>query len=80
MVSAVVCRTLGTPDLLKLENSPAMHVGPGEVRIAIHAASLNFPDILMVAGKYQLKPPMPFIPGMEAAGIVTEVGSGVVHR
>ncbi|MDI1274773.1 MULTISPECIES: NADPH:quinone oxidoreductase family protein [unclassified Polaromonas] len=80
MVSAVVCRTLGTPDLLKLENSPVMHVGPGEVRIAIHAAGLNFPDILMVAGKYQLKPPMPFIPGMEAAGIVTEVGSGVVHR
>ncbi|OGA36021.1 MAG: NADPH:quinone oxidoreductase [Betaproteobacteria bacterium RIFCSPLOWO2_12_FULL_62_13b] len=80
MVSAVVCRTLGTPDLLKLENVPVMHVGPGEVRIAVHAAGLNFADILMVAGKYQLKPPMPFIPGMEAAGIVTEVGSGVVHR
>lgn len=80
MASAVICRTLGAPDLLRLEVAPVMNVAPGEVRIAIHAAGLNLPDLLMVAGKYQLKPPLPFIPGMEAAGVITEVGSGVAHQ
>jgi NADPH:quinone reductase len=51
--------------------------GSGQVRIAVHAAGLNFPDTLMVAGKYQVKPPLPFSPGMECAGVVMEVGAGV---
>ncbi len=80
MVAAVVCRTLGNPDTLKLEDAPAAPIQAGQVRIGIHAAGLNFPDILMVAGKYQLKPPLPFVPGMEAAGIVTEVGPDVTQR
>ena len=50
-----------------------MPLKPGEVRVAIHAAGINFPDILMAAGEYQLKPPLPFTPGMEAAGEVVEV-------
>jgi NADPH2:quinone reductase len=47
---------------------------PGEVRVAIRAAGLNFPDVLMAAGEYQLKPELPFTPGMEAAGDIVEIG------
>ena len=53
--------------------------GKGEVKIAVHAAGLNFPDTLMVAGKYQVKPPFPFSPGMECAGVVTAVGDEVTE-
>ena len=51
----------------------------GQVRIAIHAASLNFPDLLTVQGKYQIKPPLPFVPGSEFSGRVDKVGEGVQH-
>jgi NADPH2:quinone reductase len=70
---AVVCRELGPPESLKLEEVPRATLAPGQVRVAIHAAGLNFPDILMAAGEYQLKPPLPFTPGMEAGGEVTEI-------
>ena len=73
MPRAVVCRELGPPEALRLEDVPRAALAPGQVRVAIHAAGLNFPDILMVAGEYQLKPPLPFTPGMEAAGEVIEV-------
>lgn len=73
MVQAVVCRELGSPEVLRLETVEPVALAPGQVRVAIHAAGINFPDILMVAGQYQLKPPLPFIPGVEAAGEVTEV-------
>lgn len=73
MVNAVTCRELGPPEVLRLETIEPVALTPGQVRVAIHAAGLNFPDILMVAGQYQLKPPLPFIPGMEAAGEVIEV-------
>ncbi|MEH2509808.1 NADPH2:quinone reductase [Nitrobacteraceae bacterium AZCC 1564] len=73
MVKAVVCRELGPPEVLRLETIEPAALAPGQVRVAIHAAGINFPDILMVAGQYQLKPPLPFIPGMEAAGEVIEV-------
>ena len=76
MPRAVVCRELGPPESLTLDDSPRAALAPGQVRVAIHAAGLNFPDVLMVAGDYQLKPPLPFTPGMEAAGEVIEV-SGV---
>ena len=52
---------------------PPAPLKPGEVRVAIHAAGINFPDILMAAGEYQLKPELPFTPGVEAAGEVIEV-------
>ncbi len=73
MPSAVVCRELGPPECLRLESFAAAALKPGEVRVAVHAAGINFPDILMVAGTYQLKPELPFTPGVEAAGEVTEV-------
>ena len=74
---AVVCRTLGTPDVLAIETKDDAPLGPSDVRIEIAAAGVNFPDLLMVAGGYQLKPPLPFVPGMESAGTVSEVGSTV---
>jgi NADPH2:quinone reductase len=77
MPKAVVCRELGPPERLRLESFEAPPLGPGEVRVAIHAAGINFPDILMAAGEYQLKPDLPFAPGVEAAGEVTEVADGV---
>jgi NADPH:quinone reductase len=73
MPKAVVCRELGPPESLRLETFASAPLGPGEARVAIHAAGINFPDILMAAGEYQLKPPLPFTPGVEAAGEVTEV-------
>jgi NADPH2:quinone reductase len=73
MPKAVVCRELGPPEKLRLENPASVPLTTGQVRVAIRAAGINFPDILMAAGEYQLKPELPFIPGMEAAGDVTEV-------
>jgi NADPH2:quinone reductase len=73
MPKAVVCRELGPPERLRLETFVTMPLKPGEVRVAIHAAGINFPDILMAAGEYQLKPELPFTPGLEAAGDVIEV-------
>jgi NADPH:quinone reductase len=73
MPKAVVCRELGPPERLRLETFVTAPLKQGEVRVAIHAAGINFPDILMAAGEYQLKPELPFTPGMEAAGDVTEV-------
>src|SRR5882757_4888840 len=73
MPKAVVCRELGPPESLRLESFASVPLKPGEVRVAIRAAGINFPDILMAAGEYQLKPPLPFTPGSEAAGDVVEV-------
>jgi NADPH:quinone reductase len=73
MPKAVVCRELGPPERLRLETFASRPLNPGEVRVVIHAAGINFPDILMAAGEYQLKPELPFMPGMEAAGEVIEV-------
>jgi len=69
----VVCRELGPPERMRLETFPAKPLGAGQVRVAIRAAGINFPDILMAAGQYQLKPDLPFTPGVEAAGDVVEV-------
>src|SRR5215475_8288595 len=73
MPKAVVCRELGPPGRLQLESFASKPLAPGQVRVAVRAAGINFPDILMAAGEYQLKPELPFTPGMEAAGDVTEV-------
>lgn len=73
MPKAVVCRELGPPEALRLENCPSSPLAHGQVRVAIRAAGINFPDILMAAGEYQLKPELPFTPGVEAAGDVVEV-------
>src|SRR6188472_1205994 len=73
MPKKVVCRELGPPESLQLETYASAPLAPGEVRVAVHAAGINFPDVLMAAGEYQLKPPLPFTPGVEAAGDVVEV-------
>lgn len=66
-------------DALTWKSLPAPEPKAGEVRIRIEAASLNFPDLLIVQNKYQMKPPLPFVPGSEYAGIVEAVGEGVTH-
>jgi NADPH2:quinone reductase len=73
MPKAVICRELGPPESLRLENFVSVPLAPGQARVAVRAAGINFPDILMAAGEYQLKPPLPFTPGVEAAGDVIEV-------
>ncbi|WP_409977788.1 MULTISPECIES: NADPH:quinone oxidoreductase family protein [unclassified Bradyrhizobium] len=77
MSRAVVCRELGAPEMLRLENIESRSLQEGEVRVRIRAAGINFPDILMCAGEYQLKPELPFTPGVEAAGDVVEVSPDV---
>lgn len=76
-MKAVVCKSFGPPENLSLEEIDAPHPTAGQVLIDVHSASLNFPDVLQIAGKYQFQPPFPFIPGSEVAGIVVEVGSNV---
>jgi len=78
-MQAWICNELNGPDALVWQESPTPEPGPGEVRVAIKAASLNFPDLLIVQGKYQMKPPLPFVPGAEFAGVVEAVGEGVKH-
>lgn len=72
---AVLCTQLGEP--LVVQEVPTPEPGPGEVRVAIRAAGVNFPDTLIVQGKYQFKPQLPFSPGGEVAGIVDALGEGV---
>ena len=66
-------------DALEWKELPTPQPGPGQVRVAIRAASLNFPDLLIVQNKYQIKPPLPFVPGSEYAGVVEAVGDGVTN-
>ena len=66
-------------DALTWKELPTPQPGPGEVLIEIKAASLNFPDLLIVQNKYQMKPELPFVPGSEYAGIVQAIGAGVSH-
>jgi NADPH:quinone reductase len=73
------CDRLEGVQSLQWRTEPTPEPGPGQVRIAIRAASLNFPDLLTVEGKYQFKPPLPFVPGSEFSGHVDAVGEGVRH-
>lgn len=79
MPRALQCTEFGPPESLVLAEVPPLPLGAGEVRIAVKAAALNFADTLIIEGKYQEKPPFPFTPGMECAGVVTELGEGVQH-
>jgi len=78
-MKAVLCKEWGPPESLVIEDIPARDPGPGEVRIRVRAASVNFPDVLIIQNKYQFKPDRPFSPGSEAAGDVIAVGAGVTH-
>jgi NADPH2:quinone reductase len=76
-MKAVLCQRFGTPDDLVLADIPDPAPGPGEVMAKVAAVGLNFFDTLIIAGKYQTKPPFPFSPGGEFAGVVESVGAGV---
>ena len=78
-MQAWLCENPIGVEALTWKEMPTPEPKPGEVRIAVRAASLNFPDILIVQNKYQMKPPLPFVPGSEYAGIVDAVGDGVTH-
>src|SRR4051794_5128311 len=78
-MKAVLCKQYGPPDTLTFEELPSPRAGAGEVVVAVKAASVNFPDVLIIQNKYQFKPPLPFSPGSELAGVVKEVGAGVTN-
>ncbi|TXI48361.1 MAG: NADPH:quinone oxidoreductase family protein, partial [Mycobacterium sp.] len=77
---AIVCREYGTPEDLVLDELPDPTAGPGQVVVRVRAAAVNYPDVLLIAGKYQIKVPPPFTPGSEMAGDVLAVGDGVDLR
>lgn len=74
---AMVCPALEGPDALEPRELPTPEPGPGEVRIDVRAAGVNFADTLMVTGRYQERPPLPFVPGLELAGEIAALGPGV---
>ena len=76
---ALLCRSLGSICNLEVAEMASPPLGPGQVRVGVRASGINFPDILMVEGKYQVKPELPFIPGLEVAGVVLECAAGVAH-
>ena len=78
-MKAILCKRFGPPETLVVEDVPSPRAGPGQVVVSVAAAGVNFPDTLIIQGKYQFKPELPFSPGGELAGIVKEVGDGVRH-
>ncbi len=78
-MKAIVCEAFGPPQNLVYRDVPSPVVTPGTVKIRVRAAGVNFPDTLIIQGKYQFKPAFPFSPGAEVAGEVLEVGEGVSH-
>ncbi len=78
-MKAVLCKELGPADKLVVEETADPEVAPGHVLVDVKAAGLNFPDTLIIEGKYQFKPDLPFTPGGEGAGVIAAVGEGVSH-
>src|SRR6202521_4974620 len=78
-MKAILCRRFCGPDDLDLADIPQPQAGPGEAVVRVKAAALNFFDTLMIAGKYQSKPPFPFSPAAEFAGVVEAIGAGVTE-
>ncbi len=74
---AVLCKAYGPPESLVVEDLPAPTAGRGEVVLDVRACGVNFPDVLIIQNKYQFRPPLPFAPGGEVAGIIKEIGEGV---
>ena len=77
-MKALVCRQFGPIENLAVEEIDPPRPGPGQVLVDVKASSLNFPDALMVQGLYQVKPPLPFSPGHEIAGVIEKLGEGVL--
>ncbi|MEN3363772.1 MAG: NADPH:quinone reductase [Burkholderiales bacterium] len=78
-MKAILCKAWGLPETLVVEDLADVTPGPGQVAIDVHAAGVNFPDVLIIQNKYQFKPELPFIPGSELAGVVRAIGEGVTH-
>jgi NADPH2:quinone reductase len=76
-MKAVLCKAYGMPETLVIEEIEPLRAGRGQVVVEVKACGVNFPDTLIIQGKYQFKPAMPFSPGSEVAGVVKEVGEGV---
>ena len=76
-IKAIQCVAWGGPELLQLRDVELPEPGPRQVRVRVHAAGVNFPDVLIIQKKYQMQPPLPFTPGAEVAGVVEAVGSEV---
>jgi NADPH:quinone reductase len=76
-VRAAVCRAYGPPEAVVVEDMPSPVLGPGQVRVRVSAAAVNFPDVLLVANRYQISAPVPFVPGSEFAGVVAWVADDV---
>ena len=83
-MKALLCKAFGPASSLVLEDLPSPEPKKNEVLIEVHAAGVNFPDTLIIEGKYQFKPPFPFAPGGEAAGVVkagaSALGASVAER
>ncbi|HVZ92785.1 MAG TPA: alcohol dehydrogenase catalytic domain-containing protein, partial [Rhizomicrobium sp.] len=76
-MKAMLCKEYGPPEKLVLSEAPEPVPGPGQIAIAVKACGVNFPDVLIIENKYQFKPPLPFAPGAEVAGVVKQLGEGV---
>nr|MDT0664651.1 alcohol dehydrogenase catalytic domain-containing protein [Micromonospora sp. DSM 115978] len=74
---AALCREYGPPEVVSVAECSSPPLGEGQVRVGVRAAAVNFPDVLLVANSYQIKVPVPFVPGSEFAGVVEEVAVGV---
>ncbi|HEY3834363.1 MAG TPA: NADPH:quinone oxidoreductase family protein [Acidimicrobiia bacterium] len=74
---AAICREYGAPDVVQVDDVPAPALGAGQVRVRVHAAAVNFPDVLIVADRYQVSVAPPFVPGSEFAGVVMETADDV---
>ncbi|WP_433631723.1 NADPH:quinone oxidoreductase family protein [Nocardia sp. CA-120079] len=76
---AVICPAYGPPEVVRIEDRAAPTLESGQVRVRVGAAAVNFPDVLVIAGEYQIKVPTPFVPGSEFAGAVTETADDVTE-
>ena len=79
IMRAVICESFSGPDALRIGETENPQPAAGQVLVDVHAASVSFMECLMVAGKYQMRPPTPFVPGTDAAGVVSAVGAGVTR-
>jgi NADPH2:quinone reductase len=78
-MKALLCKEYGAADKLVIDDVPAPILGKGAIRIGVRTCGVNYPDNLIIAGKYQVQPPLPFSPGFELAGEILEVADGVTH-
>jgi len=78
-MKALLCKAFGPASTLVLEDVPGPAIKKNEILLEVRAAGVNFPDTLIIEGKYQFKPPFPFSPGGEAAGVIAAVGENVSH-